>query len=72
MAEENISVNVNYFCEKHGKFARDQHFSVISYYLKRAALKEEIKGSNVFKYFILKIFILTKEELFLVDLEKSN
>ncbi len=31
-----ISVDCNFFCEKHGKSARDQHFSVVSGFLKRA------------------------------------
>ena len=35
LADEGITVSSNYFGEKHGKFGRDQHFSVISYYLRR-------------------------------------
>jgi len=39
-------VNSNYFGEKHGKFSRDQHFSVISYYIRRESNKNWIKCSQ--------------------------
>lgn len=39
-------MNSNFFGEKHGKNGRDQHFSVLSYYLKRAALKELISNTT--------------------------
>jgi hypothetical protein len=46
LADDGICVNLNFFGEKHGKNGRDQHFSIISYYLKRAALKELISNTT--------------------------
>jgi hypothetical protein len=46
LAEEGISVNSNYFGEKHGKFSRDQHFSLISYYIRRESIKFWIKSAE--------------------------
>jgi hypothetical protein len=42
LANEGIEVNVNFFAEKHGKFGPDQHFSIISWYLKRESSKQDI------------------------------
>ncbi len=39
-------MNSNYLGEKHGKFARDQHFSIISYYLRRETLKNYIANTT--------------------------
>jgi hypothetical protein len=46
LANDGICVNMNYFGEKHGKFTRDQHFSVISYYLKKESMKNKISSTQ--------------------------
>ncbi len=39
-----ISVELNFHAEKHGKSAVDQHFSVISRYIKMGSLKQKLKS----------------------------
>lgn len=46
MASKGISVNSNYLGEKHGKFGRDQHFSVISYFLRKESFKNLITNTT--------------------------
>jgi hypothetical protein len=46
LASKGICVNSNYLGEKHGKLARDQHFSIISYYLRRETLKNHIANTT--------------------------
>jgi hypothetical protein len=46
LASQGICVNSNYLGEKHGKFGRDQHFSVISYYLRKESFKNLIANTN--------------------------
>jgi hypothetical protein len=40
------SVQLNFFCEQHGKNSRDQHFSVISHYIKCESHVRTIQNSN--------------------------
>jgi hypothetical protein len=42
----NIYVSLNYFCEKHGKNSRDQHFSEVSYFIQRESLVRRICSSQ--------------------------
>lgn len=37
-----IEVNLNFFCEKHGKNGRDAHFSVVSKFVQQASLKKRL------------------------------
>lgn len=46
MASQGICVHSNYLGEKHGKFSRDQHFSVISYYLRKESFKNLISNTT--------------------------
>jgi len=46
LASKGICVSSNYFGEKHGKFGRDQHFSVISYFLRKETYKNLIANTN--------------------------
>lgn len=46
LASEGICVNSNYLGEKHGKFSRDQHFSIISYYLRKESFKNFIANTT--------------------------
>lgn len=46
LANHGIEVNLNFFGEKHGKFLRDQHFSIIAHYLKKESLKRKIENST--------------------------
>ena len=34
------------FCEKHGKSARDQHFSILSTFLKNAQITKQLKSTQ--------------------------
>ena len=40
--EQHININLNFFAEKHGKNSRDQHFSVISNYVRLESFKQKI------------------------------
>ncbi len=42
----NIYVSLNYFCEKHGKNSRDQHFSEVSHFIQRESLVRRICSSQ--------------------------
>ena len=46
LAKEKISVNMNWFAEKHGKNMRDQHFSVISNSLKHSTQEKKATCKN--------------------------
>lgn len=46
MASKGICVNSNYLGEKHGKFGRDQHFGVISYFLRKETFKKTIANTT--------------------------
>ena len=46
LADQGISVSMNWFAEKHGKNMRDQHFSVISNILKSAAQEKKAVCKN--------------------------
>jgi hypothetical protein len=46
LASQGISVNSNYLGEKHGKFSRDQHFSVISFYLRKESYKNLLANTT--------------------------
>lgn len=39
-------MNSNYLGEKHGKFSRDQHFSIISYYLRKESYKNLLANTT--------------------------
>lgn len=39
-------VNLNFFCEKHGKNNRDSHFSCISRFIKKASLKKKLASTS--------------------------
>jgi hypothetical protein len=39
-------VNLNFFCEKHGKNTRDAHFSMVSRFLKSASLFSRLNNSQ--------------------------
>ncbi|RNA26241.1 hypothetical protein BpHYR1_013587 [Brachionus plicatilis] len=42
LAKEKIHVNLNFFCEKHGKNQRDSHFSCISRFINAESLKRRL------------------------------
>ena len=46
LANENIRVNWNLFGEKHGKNARDQHFSAISHFIKCESMVKRLRPSK--------------------------
>lgn len=46
LAEKGISVNLNYFGEKHGKFSRDQHFSILTQCIRRESIRKWIRSSS--------------------------
>ena len=46
LANENIRVNWNLFGEKHGKNARDQHFSAISHFIKCESMVKRLRSSK--------------------------
>jgi hypothetical protein len=46
LANFEINVSFNLFCEKHGKSARDQHFSCVSQFLYRESMVSQIKSSQ--------------------------
>ena len=41
-----FKVELNWFGEKHGKSSRDQHFSIISVFLKNAEMTKQLKSTN--------------------------
>ena len=45
--KEKINVNLNFFAEKHGKNSRDQHFSVISNYVRLESFKQKITCTQI-------------------------
>lgn len=46
LADLEIKVSLNYFCEKHGKNSRDQHFSLISHFLKEESMTKKLTSSQ--------------------------
>lgn len=46
LAIEGIHVDYNIFCEKHGKNSRDQHFSIISNFIKQESHLKKITSSQ--------------------------
>ena len=44
--KEKLHINLNFFAERHGKNSRDQHFSVISSYVRLESFKEKITSSQ--------------------------
>jgi hypothetical protein len=41
-----IKVSLNYFCEKHGKSSRDQHFSVVSHFIRKESMIRRLTSSQ--------------------------
>jgi hypothetical protein len=39
-------VNLNYFGDKHGKSSRDQHFSILTTFLKNAHITKQLKSTR--------------------------
>ncbi|CAF0988080.1 unnamed protein product [Brachionus calyciflorus] len=46
LADEKIQVCLNFFCEKHGKNGRDQHFSLVSNFIKQESLVKKLTCSK--------------------------
>lgn len=46
LAGHNIKVSLNYFCEKHGKNSRDQHFSLVSHFIKEESMIKQLTSSQ--------------------------
>ena len=46
LAEDQIKVSFNFFCEKHGKNSRDQHFSVISNFIHQESMIKQLTSSK--------------------------
>lgn len=46
LAREQIRVCLNFFCEKHGKNGRDQHFSLVSNFIKQESLVKKLTCSK--------------------------
>ncbi|CAF0809146.1 unnamed protein product [Brachionus calyciflorus] len=46
LSNEKIQVCLNFFCEKHGKNGRDQHFSVVGNFLKQESLVKKLTCSE--------------------------
>ncbi len=46
LASINIKVSLNFFCEKHGKNSRDQHFSVVSNFLQQESMIKKLSSSQ--------------------------
>ena len=39
-------MNLNFFCEKHGKSARDAHFSMVSKFVQAESLRKRLTSSK--------------------------
>ena len=39
-------VSLNFFCEKHGKNSRDQHFSAVSHFIERESFVKRLTSSS--------------------------
>ena len=50
LSQEKISVSFNFFGDKHGKNSRDQHFSVVSNFLKYESFEKQLTSTYKFKY----------------------
>ena len=48
-----FKVELNWFGEKHGKSSRDQHFSIISVFLKNAEMTKQLKSTRIYLFLIL-------------------
>ncbi len=46
LASINIKVSLNFFCEKHGKNSRDQHFSVVSNFIQQESMVKKLCTSQ--------------------------
>ncbi len=46
LASQNIIVSLNFFCEKHGKNSRDQHFSLVSNFIKQESMVKKLCSSQ--------------------------
>ncbi len=46
LASSKIKVSLNYFCEKHGKNSRDQHFSTVSNFIEQESLVKKLCSSQ--------------------------
>jgi len=42
----NFNVSYNFFCEKHGKSSRDQHFSAVSNFIERESMVKRLCSSE--------------------------
>ena len=41
-----MTVNLNFFCEKHGKNLRDSHFSNIAQFLSRDSYRDKLSSTS--------------------------
>ncbi|RMZ93166.1 hypothetical protein BpHYR1_015867 [Brachionus plicatilis] len=57
LAKEKIHVNLNFFCEKHGKNQRDSTFSCISRFLNAESLKRRLCSTKDIHYTLLIFFL---------------
>jgi len=46
LAAVQIKVSLNFFCEKHGKNSRDQHFSIVSNFLQQESMVKKLCSSQ--------------------------
>jgi hypothetical protein len=46
LSDLKIKVSLNFFCEKHGKSSRDQHFSVVSHFIQKESMIRKLTSSQ--------------------------